>query len=107
MVHRCGVLLLCKPTRAVSGQTFAAQVSVLEKLRVFGFLSFPLRTVELGGPGGYRSSVSYELCLSVKTLEARGFHDQLRLLVSRGSGECDDSARGANTSATVVVAPQL
>ena len=83
MVHRCGVILPCKPTRAISGQTLAAQVSVLEKRRVFGLLSFPLWTMELGGSGGYRSSVSYELCLSVKTLDARGFHDQLRLLVSR------------------------
>ena len=107
MMHRCGVLLLCKLARAISGQTLAAQVSVLEKWRVFGLLSFPLWTMELGGSGGYCSSVCYELCHSVKSLEARGFHDQLRLLVSRDRGESDASARGASTSATVVVAPQL
>ena len=48
----------------------------------------------------------FELCLSVKTLEARGIHDQLRLLVSWDRGESDAAARGASTSATVVVAPQ-
>ena len=82
VVHRCGALLPCKSTRAISRQTSAAVGTDV---------------LLWSGSRSCCSSVSYVLCLFVKKLWRPACQDQLRLFFFRSGGESDDSARGDAT----------
>ena len=82
-VHRCGALLPCKSTRAISRQTSAAVGTDV---------------LLCSGSRSCCSSVSYVLCLFVKkTLEASLSRPTSFVGFFRSGGESDDSARGGAT----------
>ena len=99
-VHRCGALLPCKSTRAISRQTSAAQGSLFDREVVIIRILFIAYENDRTG----RVKILLRKCLLFvvifrKKLWRLAFHDQLRLLFFffRSGGERDDSARGGAT----------